>query len=83
MLKHLIQGVSPEILEEAMLYCSIRELYSINDLKSAAEYMGQYELDEAAHRAEISPLTNPTIVQIHTQKRKLSEYELLGGEDDE
>ena len=83
MLKHLIQGVSPEILEEAMLYCSIRELYSINDLKSAAEYMGQYELDEAAHRAEISPLTNPTIVQIHTQKRKISEYELLGGEGDE
>lgn len=83
MLKHLIQEVSLDTLEEAMLYCSIRELYSINDLKSAAEYMGQYELDEQAHRAEIRPLTNPAIVQIHTQKRRPSEYELLGGEDND
>lgn len=70
-------------LEEAMLYCSERELYSVNDLKSAAEYIGQQPTVIQPPLLEIQPITNPTIVNLSTQKRKLSDYQNLGGGDHE
>lgn len=79
LLKQLIQSTSVDVLEEAMLYCGIRELYSINDLKSAAEYMLRQEsLEEESYRS-IQPLNNHHIVNLHIQRRQVSDYEFLGG----
>ncbi len=67
-------------LEEAMLYCADRELYSINDLKSAAEYISQQAMGVQPPLLEIQPISNPAIVKLNTQKRKLSDYQHLGGD---
>jgi|LSQX01.2.fsa_nt_gb transposase len=83
LLKHLIQNFSNENLEDAMIYCSTRDLYSINDLKSAVEYMSQYELDQGEEfegNYDIQLLNNQSIVSLDIQKRRISDYELLEGE---
>ena len=66
-----------------MIYCSINELYSVNDLKSAAEYMSQYEQDIKVDKPEIQLLNNKGIINLNTQKRKITEYEFLGDDDNE
>lgn len=66
-----------------MIYCSTRDLYSINDLKSAVEYMSQYELDQGEEfegNYDIQLLNNQSIVSLDIQKRRISDYELLEGE---
>lgn len=78
LLKHLIRDCPAQMLEEAMLYCSSQDLYSINDLKSASN-IDQDELDEVTAMPEIRLLKDPGILQLYTEKRDLAEYELLGG----
>lgn len=79
LLRQLTQELPLPVLEEALLYCAERELYSINDLKSAAEYIGHQATVVQPPLLEIQPITNPTIVNLSTQKRKLSDYQYLGG----
>ena len=83
MLRQLTLELPFPTLEEAMHYCADRELYSINDLKSAAEYIGQQATVVQPPLLEIQPISNPTIVNLNTQKRKLSDYQYLGGDTHE
>lgn len=83
LLKKLMKDYSSDTLEDAMIYCSINELYSVNDLKSAAEYMSQYEQDIKVDKPEIQLLNNKGIINLNTQKRKITEYEFLGDDDNE
>ena len=66
-----------------MRYCADRELYSINDLKSTAEYIGHQASVVQPPLPEIHPISNPTVVTLSTQKRKLSDYQHLGGDGHE
>lgn len=79
LLRQLTLVFSLQTLEEAMLYCAERELFSINDLKSTAEYIDHQASVVQPPLPEIQPLSNPTIVNLNTQKRKLSDYQYLGG----
>ncbi len=79
LLRQLILEFSLQALEDAMLYCADRELYSVNDLKSTAEYIGHQASVVQPPLPEIHPISNPTVVTLNTQKRKLSDYQHLGG----
>lgn len=83
LLRQLILEFSLQALEDAMLYCADRELYSINDLKSTAEYIGHQASVVQPPLPEIHPISNPTVVTLSTQKRKLSDYQHLGGDGHE
>lgn len=83
LLRQLILEFSLQALEDAMLYCADRELYSINDLKSTAEYIGHQASVVQPPLPEIRPISNPTVVTLSTQKRKLSDYQHLGGDGHE
>lgn len=83
LLKQLLQSTSVDVLEDAMLYCGIRELYSINDLKSVVEYMHQQESIENEAWSAIRPLHHRNIANLHIQRRQVSDYEFLGGGGDE
>lgn len=79
LLRQLTLEFSLPTLDQAMLYCSERELYSINDLKSAAEHLGQEVPEIEPPLPGIQPISNPSIVNLNTQKRNLSDYQYLGG----
>ncbi len=83
LLRQLILEFSLQALEDAMRYCADRELYSINDLKSTAEYIGHQASVVQPPLPEIHPISNPTVVTLSTQKRKLSDYQHLGGDGHE
>ena len=81
LLKKLMIDYGLEVLDDAMIYCSGNDLYSINDIKSAVEYMNQYNIDERGSWIEpnYQPLTNKAVMNVVTQKRGLQEYDLAGG----
>ncbi|NCD10419.1 MAG: IS21 family transposase [Negativicutes bacterium] len=79
LLKQMLKTFSGEILEDAMLYCGIRELYSINDLRSAAEFMVQHEPVEDEDSDTMFPLNSHSVVKLNIQRRRISDYEFLGG----
>lgn len=81
-LKALIFEYDIEPLDEALVYCSANELYSMNDIKNACNYMNQYNLDmydNMGIEAQYKPVCNPEVMNVITQKRSLNEYDLAGG----
>ena len=82
LLNELIIEHESEVLDEAMIYCSGHDLYSINDIRNACIYMNQYNLDEVHEpliEPNYEPVTNKQIMEVITQKRSLQEYDLTGG----
>ena len=45
--------------------------------------MSQYEQDIKVDKPEIQLLNNKGIINLNTQKRKITEYEFLGDDDNE
>ena len=80
-LLELLIGEHPrETLEEAMLYCLMKELYSINDVNNAVAFLKQQDLELPAVMTSIELLNNQGLMTVKTQKRKLEEYEFAGGD---
>lgn len=84
LLKQLIKEYDTDVLDEALMYCGINELYSVNDIRNACKYMHQYNLElqetEVFLKPDYAPLNNPMVMSVITQKRNLKEYDLAGGD---
>lgn len=81
-LKQLLCEYDVEPLDEAVIYCSANELYSINDIRNACNYMKQYNLEmheNLSIKPNYKPVCNPEVMHVVTQKRSLHEYEFAGG----
>lgn len=82
-LKELIGEYDMGTLDEAIAYCGINELYSMNDIRNACKYMNQYNLDMCTNlgiEPDYKPVCNPEVMNVTTQKRNLVEYDIAGGD---
>lgn len=82
-LKALLSEYDMGTLDEAIVYCGINELYSMNDIRNACKYMNQYNLDMCDNlgiEPNYKPVCNPEVMKVITQKRNLNEYDIAGGD---
>lgn len=82
LLKQLTENYSPCLIEDAICYCIDLELFSIVDVRDACRHLVNEEIlpTEPLLAPKIQLLINREILNVTTQKRKVSEYiEVDGG----
>jgi hypothetical protein len=82
LLNNLVKTYGKHRVEKALSHCMILELYSITDVKSTCEHFDDEESMlpvETLVWPEVTPINNPEMMGIVTQKRSLDEYLKAGG----
>ena len=82
LLKQLTETYSPVMIEDAICYCIVSELFSIVDVKDACQYLEAESAilpQEPLITPKIQLLHNQGILNVTTQKRDIHEYIAVGG----
>ena len=86
LLEEILAVYPLEKVQDAITYCIKLELYSFNDVRNACKFMSvlkQNSSFEVNNKLKIDPISNPSVMNITTQKRDINEYSMMGGEHHE
>jgi transposase len=75
-----------EEVQDAINYCQILDLYSFNEVKNACKFLTVLQQKPsfgATSKMKVDPISNPGVMNITIQKRNISEYSMVGGDDHE